>query len=57
MTLLGLHNPCGSEPARDSGVSVDGMQAEPTLSRAGSLPQVRYRISLIGINPQSEAAG
>jgi len=30
---------CGSEPARDSGVSVDLLLTEPPLSRADSLPQ------------------
>ncbi|TKJ81148.1 hypothetical protein PkoCFBP13504_18960 [Pseudomonas koreensis] len=33
------HNPCRSEPARESGVSVDIEVSELALSRAGSLPQ------------------
>ncbi|MBT2339897.1 MULTISPECIES: ATP-dependent DNA helicase [Pseudomonas] len=32
-------NPCGSEPARDGGVSVTHVPTEPPPSRAGSLPQ------------------
>ncbi|CAI8768416.1 hypothetical protein EMIT043CA1_170038 [Pseudomonas brassicacearum] len=31
--------PCGSELARDGGISVDFNAADPTLSRASSLPQ------------------
>ncbi|AXP01966.1 hypothetical protein DZG01_02820 [Pseudomonas fluorescens] len=34
-----IKNPCGSEPARDSGGSVNTTLADPPLSRAGSLPQ------------------
>ncbi|PMV90264.1 hypothetical protein C1X35_01435 [Pseudomonas sp. FW306-1C-G01A] len=33
--------PCGSEPARDSGVTETWMLADTTPSRAGSLPQGR----------------
>jgi hypothetical protein len=38
--LLGyVEDPCGSEPAHESGVSADYIQTEKKLSRAGSLPQ------------------
>ncbi|PRB50231.1 hypothetical protein CQ009_04755 [Pseudomonas sp. MYb2] len=33
------HNPCRSEPARDSGVSVNDFLPDTPLSRAGSLLQ------------------
>ncbi|TMU82291.1 hypothetical protein FGA82_02010 [Pseudomonas fluorescens] len=32
------HNPCGSELARESGVSDTSMSTDPTPSRASSLP-------------------
>ncbi|PYC06500.1 hypothetical protein DMX04_01310 [Pseudomonas koreensis] len=31
--------PCGSEPARESGVSFNTSLTDPSYSRAGSLPQ------------------
>ncbi len=34
-----FEDPCGSEPAHESGVSADYIQTEKKLSRAGSLPQ------------------
>ncbi|MGK3121308.1 hypothetical protein, partial [Pseudomonas corrugata] len=41
---LGAWRTCGSEPARDSGVSVSMNMADLWLSRAGSLPQ-RFCVS------------
>ncbi|POA42220.1 hypothetical protein C1894_12475 [Pseudomonas sp. FW305-3-2-15-E-TSA2] len=49
--------PCGSEPARESGVSVDIEVSGMALSRAGSLPQGLIIVrQLSGNNVQSTAA-
>ncbi|VII89407.1 hypothetical protein [Pseudomonas sp. FG-3G] len=43
--------PCGSEPARDSGVSVDNGLPDTLQSRAGSLPQWFWGVHKIPVTP------
>ncbi|VVQ35734.1 hypothetical protein PS947_04691 [Pseudomonas fluorescens] len=51
------HETCGSEPARESGVSFTEVLTELAPSRAGSLPQLDQRRAAIASTDSRISAG